>query len=132
MADQVGLDWPNYFRTLPEGDARALASWLGAQRLQVGEFMEVVDRAYAAWPRPWSGQRDAFIDLVGTQAAARYAFRKRHFARLVAMLEAAMISGALPGEVAPQELDLPVADQIAPRPVEELLSAVERVSHGRE
>ena len=132
MADQPGLDWPGYIRSLREGDARALASWLGAQGLQVGEFMEVVDSAYAAWPRPWSGQPDAFIDLVGTQAAARYAFRKRHFARLVAMLEEAMASGALPGEVAPQELDLPVKIQTEPRPVAELLAALDRVTHSCE
>jgi len=49
----------------------------------------------------------------------------------MAMVEAAMVSGALPGDVAPQELDLPVAIQIEPRPVDELLAALERVSHGR-
>ncbi len=132
MAEQVELDWPGYFRALPEVDARALATWLGAHGLQVGEFMEVVDRSYAAWPEQWLGRPDAFISLVGKHTAMSYALRKRHFARLVAMLEEAMASGALPGEVAPQELDLPVKIQTERRSVEELLAAVERVTHSRE
>ncbi len=132
MAEQVELDWPGYFRALPEVDARALATWLGAQGLQVGEFMEVVDRAYATWPEGWRGRPDAFTGLVGRHTARRYAVRKRHFARLVAMLEEAMASGALPGEVAPHELDLPVKIQTERTSVEELLAALERVTHSRE
>jgi hypothetical protein len=129
MAEQVGLDWPGYFRTLPAGDAREFATWLYAQGLQLGEFMDVVDRAYATWPRPWRAGQDAFIALAGRQTATSYAFRKRYFARLVALLEEAMATGALPGEVAPQELDLPVRMQTQPRSVDELLAALERVSH---
>jgi len=132
MADQVGLDWPAYFRALAEDDARALASWLGAQGLQVGEFMEVVDRAYATWPEQWRGRPDEFIGLVGRHTAVSYAFRKQHFARLVAMLEEAMASGALPGEVAPQELDFPVKVQAERRSVQQLLAALERITHSRE
>jgi hypothetical protein len=41
VADLLGLDWPRYFRTLPEDEVRALATCLGTQGLQVGEFMEV-------------------------------------------------------------------------------------------
>ncbi len=129
MANQVGLDWPGYLRNLGGDDARALATWLGAQGLQVGEFMEVVDRAYATWPERRRWRPDAFISRVGRYAAASYAFRKRHFARLVAMLEEAMASGALPGEVAPQELDLPVKIHTEGRSVDELLAALERVSY---
>ena len=131
MADLVGIDWPRYVRTLPDDDVRALATWLGAQGLQVGEFMEVVDRVYATAPWRWRGRTDVFVCMVGRPTAMSYAQRKRHFGRLMAMLEAAMVSGALPGDVAPQELDLPVAIQIEPRPVDELLAALERVSHGR-
>ncbi len=130
MADLVGLDWPGYFRSLPKDDVRALATWLGAQGLQVGEFMEVVDRVYATAQRRWRGRTEVFVSVVGRPTARSYAQRKRHFGRLMAMLEAAMVSGALPGDVAPQELDLPVAIQTEPRPVDELLAALERVSHG--
>jgi hypothetical protein len=131
MADQVSLDWPGYIRGLPAHEARALAAWLGAQGLQLGEFMELVDRAYARRHEHWRGRPDAFIRLVGTPVARRYALRKRRFARLVALLEAAMLSGAMPGEVAPYELDLPVAYLTSVRPMEELLAALERVSHSR-
>jgi hypothetical protein len=127
MADQVGLDWPGYFRALREDDARALATWLGSQGLRVGEYIEVVDHAYARWPER---QPDVFIRLVGRRAASSYAVRKRHFARLVAMLEEAMASGALPGEVAPQELDLPVSIQTERPRVDELLAALDRVTRG--
>jgi len=127
----MGIDWPRYFRALPDDDVRALATWLGAQGLQVGEFMEVVDRVYATAPRRWRGRTEVFVSVVGRPTARSYAQRKRHFGRLMAMLEAAMVSGALPGDVAPQELDLPVAIQTEPRPVDELLAALERVSHGR-
>jgi hypothetical protein len=131
MADQASLDWPGYFRGLHAHEARALATWLGAQGLQLGEFMELVDRAYARRHERWRGRQDAFIHLVGTPVARRYALRKRHFARLVALLEAAMLSGAMSGEVAPHELDLPVADLTEVRPTEELLAALERVSNSR-
>jgi hypothetical protein len=132
MAHMVGLDWPGYIRTLPEDEVRALANWLGAQGLQLGEFMEVVDRMYASAPRRWHGRTVAFVSVVGKPAAGSYGLRKRHFSRLMGMLEAAMASGALPGEVAPQELDLPVMIQHEPRPVEELLAMLERISHDRE
>jgi hypothetical protein len=126
MADLVGLDWPRYFRTLPENDVRALATWLGAQGLRVGEFMEVVDRVYATAPRRSRGHTDIFVSVVGRPTARSYAQRKRHFGRLMAMLEAAIVSGALPGDVAPQELDRPVVIQTEPRPVDELLAALEQ------
>jgi hypothetical protein len=131
-ADPVGIDWPCYFGALPEDDARAFARWLSAKGLQVGEFMEVVDRAYSTWPTRWRGRPEAFIGLVGKHAATSYAFRKRRFAKLVAILDEAMASGALPGEIAPEELDLPVKRHTERRSVEELLAAVERVTHSRE
>jgi hypothetical protein len=94
--------------------------------------MEIVDRAYVVGRLQWRGRPDAFIRLVGRHAAARYAFRKRHYARLVALLDEAMASGALPGEVAPQELDLPVKILIERRSVDELLAAVGHVTASRE
>jgi hypothetical protein len=127
----LGLDWPGYFRGLKATDARALAAWLAAQGLQVGEFMEVVDHVYAIWGRHWPAQPDAFIGLVGTQTATSYASRKRQFSRLAAMLEEAMATGALPGEVAPQELDLPVKLWIEPRSEAELLESFDRLGQGR-
>jgi hypothetical protein len=129
MAEQTGLDWPGYLGSLPEDDACALAAWLSAQGLHVGEFMEVVDRAYATWPEPVRGHLDAFMHVVGRPCVTSYAFRKRHFARLVAMLEEAMASGALPGEVAPHELDLPVKLPTEGRSVEELLACLEHVAY---
>jgi hypothetical protein len=126
----MGFDWPGYFRALPEDEARDLATWLGAQGLQVGEFIEVVDRAYAGWPERWRRRPDLFMRLVGLRTASSYAIRKRHFARLVAMLEEAMASGALPGEVAPRELDLPVRIQLERHSVDELLLALGRVTYG--
>jgi hypothetical protein len=132
MPDLVGLNWGGYFRTLQDDDLRALATWLAAQRLQVGEFMEVVDLAYAKAPARWQGKTHAFVKVIGRPAASSYARRKRHFGKLMLMLEAAMMSGALPGEVSPEELDLPVPIQAEPLPVAELVSALERVSHAGE
>jgi hypothetical protein len=129
MADLVGLDWTAYFRARSAEEIRTLATWLEAQGLQVGEFLDVVDREYATAPRPWRDRTEAFVRLIGRPAAQRYAQRKRHFGRLMALLEAAMLSGALPGDVAPEELDLPVVIPIRPRPIHELLDALERVSH---
>jgi hypothetical protein len=89
-----------------------------AQGLQLGEFMEVVDRVYATVPRRWRRRMEVFVSVVGRPTARSYAPRKRHFGRLMAMLEAVMLSGALTGDVAPQQLDLPVAIHTDARPVD--------------
>jgi hypothetical protein len=104
MADVAGVDWPGYFRSLPAGEARALAAWLAAEGLAVGEFMEVVDRAYATAPEAWRGRSRPFVARRGRVAAAAYARRKRQCAGLLAALDEALISGALPGDVASREL----------------------------
>jgi hypothetical protein len=48
------------------------------------------------------------------------------------MLEQALMSGALPGEVAPQELALPVLARVPQRQAEDVLGALERLRHGQE
>jgi hypothetical protein len=132
MADLGGLDWPGVFRSLRNDDVRTLAFWLADLELQVGEFMEVVDRAYAGAPEPWRGQPQAFMLQIGQPAAQCYALRKRRYAHLMALLEEALASGALAGEVAPRELEFPVAPRPKPRPAEELAGALERAKRGQE
>ncbi len=132
MADSRGLDWPDYLHSLQDDDIRVLACWLAAEGLLVGEFMEVVDRAYAAAPEPWRAQTQAFMIQIGQPAAERYVLRKRRFTRLMAMLEEALASGALAGEVAPQELELSVPPQPMPRSVKTLLDMLEHARHGQE
>jgi hypothetical protein len=131
MADLARSDWPGYFRSLPDDDACALAIWLAAKGLDVGEFMEVVDRAYAAAPAHWDGQWQRYVAQFGRLAANAYARRKRRFAGLMATLEEALISGALPGDVAPQELRASALPWTKRRQPEELLCALERVRRGQ-
>jgi hypothetical protein len=94
--------------------------------------MEIVDRAYAAAWDDWHGRLQPFMAQVGRPAAEGYARRKRQGTRLLAMLEQALMSGALPGEVAPQELELPVLPRLEQRQAEEVLGALERLRRGQE
>jgi hypothetical protein len=132
MADVAGCDWSGYFHSLRDEEARALASWLADEDLGVGEFMEVVDRAYATASDDWHGRLQPFLAQVGRPAAEGYARCKRRATRLLTMLEQALMSGALPGEVAPQELALPVLARVPQRQVEDVLGALERLRHGQE
>jgi hypothetical protein len=131
MADLAGVDWSDYLRSLRDDDVRALAIWLAARDLDVGEFMEVVDRAYTEAPAHWRGRSQRYIAQFGWLAANAYARRKRRFAALVATLEQALISGALPGDVMPQELTLVRLPRTKRRQSGELLSALERVRRDR-
>lgn len=126
MAGFVGFDWPGYLRRLPGGEARALATWLATEGLDVGEFMDVVDRAYATAPARWRARPRPFLARVGRPAAEAYARRKRRFAALSATLEEALVAGALPGEVAPEELRLPVSPHTEQRRAADHLAALER------
>ncbi len=117
MDDVEGLDWVGYFRGLSADEVRELAAWLAAEFLEVGEFMEIVDRGYAQASEEWRGRSRAFAAQCGRPVAKGYARRKRRFAELMAALEEARMSGALPGDVAPQELQpirLPWAELAAP------------------
>ncbi len=131
MADVAGFDWPGYFRGLQDDEARVLARWLAAEGLGLGEFMEIVDQAYAAAPDQWHGRSQPFMAHWGGPAAKAYARRKRRFAGLIATLEEALVSGALPGDVAPQELQLSASPWTKQRQAEELLSALERARRGQ-
>ncbi len=131
MADLAGPDWPGYFSSLRDDDVCALAIWLAANGLDVGEFMEVVDRAFAAAPARWQAQSQRYVARCGRLAAHAYARRKRRFAGLMATLEAAHISGALPGDVAPRELRPLALPWTRRRHPDELLGALERVRRGR-
>jgi hypothetical protein len=104
MAAVLGVDWPGYFRGLRESDARTLSAWLAAEGLAVGEFMEIVDRAFAAAPDAWHGRSRPFVARFGRAAAAAYARRKRQCPGYLAALEEALISGARPADVAAREL----------------------------
>jgi hypothetical protein len=130
MGGLPGFDWSGYFRSLEDRDVRALATWLAAEGLDVGELMEVVDRSYAEAPGHWRGQSHRYLAQVGRLAATLYARRKRRFAALMATLEEALISGALPGDVAPGELRLPTRPWTKRREPGELISTIERVRHG--
>ena len=132
MADLVGLDWSRYFRGLPTADARALAGWLSSRGLRLGEFMEIVDRAYATSGYRWRGRSDAFVSLVGTPMAERYAHRKHRVSMLVALREEALASGAFPREVAASDLDFGWHLQIESQSESELLARFERLSQRSE
>jgi hypothetical protein len=132
MADLTGCNWPGYMRSLQDDEVRDLAIWLTVSGLDVSEFMEVVDRAYAVAPACWRGQSHRYVARFGRRAASIYARRKRRFARLMATLEEALISGALPGEVTPQELRLCTLPWTKRREPGEVLSALERVRRSQE
>jgi hypothetical protein len=130
MGDLAGVDWPGYLCSLQDDDVRALAIWLAAEGLDVGELMDVVDGAYAQAPAHWRGQSQRYVAQVGRLAATAYALRKRRFAALMATLEEALISGALPGDVAPQELLLPTRPWTKRRQPGELIAALEHIRRG--
>lgn len=124
MNDLVGLDWVGYLHSLSDAQMRELAVWLASELLRVGEFMEIVDRAYAQSPEQWRGRAPAFVAQAGRPVARGYARRKRRFAELMAALEEANMRGALPGDVAPHELHLPQVPWTEPQTVEELLGVL--------
>ena len=132
MTQLRGFDWAGYFRGLPEEEAYALATCLAGECLGVREFMEIVDRAYAAAPQPERDHPEGFLVRRGRAAAEAYARRKRRFAGLVAAYELALMSGALRGEVAPEELDPCAWPRTGRRRAEELLGALERAMCARE
>jgi len=131
MADLEGFDWPGYLRGLQDHEALALAIWLAVEGLRVGEFIEIVDHTYAAAGGKWPGPPESFVAQFGRAAAHAYAQRRRRFAGLTAVLEEALLSGAFPGDVAPQELDLRALPHLRRRQVEELLGALERARRGQ-
>ncbi len=130
MAESTDFDWSGYLRRLRDEDAFALAAWLAAEGLSAGEFVEVVDAAHIAAPLPWRGAPEHFVSLVGRPVAKTYATRKRRFARLHLLLEQALMSGAFPGEVAPDELELPLASPNQRQRVDEVLGALARAIRG--
>ncbi len=104
MVEFTSFDWDGYIRGLEGSEALELGRWLLDEGLGVGEFIEIVDRAYAAAPERWRRRPRRFMAHVGRPAAMAYARRKRWYAGLIAAYEDALASGALPGDVAPLEL----------------------------
>ncbi len=130
MSELPAFDWLRYFHGLTGDQAHDLAAWLAAHDLDMGEFMEIVDRSYALAPDYWHGEPHHFIARVGARTAAAYGQRKRRFAALMTALEDALVSGAFLGEVARDEL-LPAAPSPVGRRGElELLSMLERMRRG--
>jgi hypothetical protein len=126
MANNEGLDWPDYWRSLDKDGARALARWLAAEELQVGEFMEVVDRVYVATPEARRGRSRYFVTQTGRPNAEVYARRKQQFVGLMAAFQEALLSGALPGDVAPLQLRPTQTPLRQTRPAANLVVAIER------
>jgi hypothetical protein len=131
MAGPAGLNWSRYLRGRRDDETHALAAWLATEGLGVPEFMEVVDRAYATAPRHGRGPTEDFVVRFGRPAAEIYARRKWRFAGLVAAYELALMSGALRGEVAPEELDPCVSPRARGGRADELVGALERAMHGQ-
>jgi hypothetical protein len=104
MGDSLRIDWCEHFRRLSDDDLQALATWLAARFLKVSEFTDIVDRAYAQSGDEWRGRALAFVACCGRSVVAAYAQRKQQYSELMVALEDAYMCGALPGEVAPQEL----------------------------
>lgn len=130
MDDMVGIDWVSYFHRLSTDEIHELATWLAAERLEVWELMDIVDRAYAKEPDDWRRQSPAFVASCGRPAVEGYARRKRRFVELMAALDAARLSGALPGEVALEDLQPLRLPGTEPRPVADLLDELERARGG--
>ena len=129
MNSPVGLDWLGYFHSLSDDEMRKLASWLVAKHLHVGEFMEVVDRVYTQAADEWGGQPALFIVWHGRSAAEGYARRKQRFTELIAALDEARMTGALPGDVAPEELEFTQSRQAETPSIGEVLGAIEYARH---
>lgn len=137
MNSLAGFDWIGYFRSLSDDEMSALAAWLVAERLAVGEFMEVVDRVYARMladpiASEWRGQPSLFVGWYGRPGAEEYARRKRQFADLMATFDAACMMGALPGDVAPEELEATQADWTKAPSLVSVLGALEYARHDSE
>jgi hypothetical protein len=130
MDDLVGVNWVGYVRSLSDDDLRELAAWLAAEFLEIGEFMEIVDRAYRQTSDAWRGRSPEFVARMGRLVAQRYARRKRRFAELTVALEEARMTGALRDEVAPEELQVPRLAWREPHTVEELVSVLEHARGG--
>jgi hypothetical protein len=132
MDDLPFIDWVDYLHGLSDGDLHELATWLAAERLKVSEFTDILDRMYARASERWRGRAAAFVTCCGRPAAEAYGRRRRRFAEFMAALEDAQMSGAMPGTVAPQELD-PLAlrlPQAPARTAEELFGVLMRVRSG--
>jgi hypothetical protein len=121
-----GVDWGSYFHCLSDAELRELAAWLAAECLEVWEFKDVVDRVYAQVADTWRGRSAAFVASHGRPILLGYARRRRHFAELMAALDEARQRGALPGDVALEELQPLPAPTSKRRSVAELLDALER------
>jgi hypothetical protein len=121
-----GVDWGSYFHCLSDAELRGLAAWLAAECLEVWEFKDVVDRVYAQVADSWRGRSAAFVASHGRPILLGYARRRRHFAELMAALDEARQRGALPGDVALEELQPLPAPSSKRRSVEELLDVLER------
>lgn len=132
MNSLIGLDWIGYFHSLSNDEMRALADWLVAERLDVGEFMEVVDRVFARTLYEWREQPSVFIVCYGRPGAEEYARRKRRFAELMGALDEACMTGALPGDVAPEELEATQPDWAEAPSLESVLGALEYARRGSE
>lgn len=130
MNSLVGFDWMSYFQSLSDDEMRNLATWLVAECLHVGEFMEVVDRVYSRTADEWREQPSVFVVWHGLPGAEDYAHRKQRFAELIAALEEACMTGALPGDVAPDELELSQPRPLAALSIGEVLGALEYARNG--
>jgi hypothetical protein len=134
MGESLRIDWCEHFRRLSDDDLQELATWLAARFLKVSEFTDIVDRAYAQSGDEWRGRALAYVACYGRQMVAAYAHRKRRYTELAEALEDAYMCGALPGEVAPQELQplqtSPTAQRTGARTVKELLGVLERARGG--
>jgi len=130
MSASMSIDWCEYFYGLSDEQLRELATWLAARVLNVSEFTDMVDRAYAQVSEERRGPSPTFIARYGRPVVEGYAQRKRGFAEhtaVLAALEDAAMSGALPGDVTAQEL-LPLRPPRSASPsVEGVLHALERV-----
>jgi hypothetical protein len=132
MGESLGLDWAEYLHSLSEDALGELAAWLAAQRLEAWEFLDIVDRAYVQAGEDRRGEALTFITRWGRPAVAGYARRKRHFAELTATIEEARQRGALPGDVAPDELQplQPQPSLVRSPSKEDVLNALHRVQGG--
>jgi hypothetical protein len=128
--DWIGIDWVDYFHHLSDDEIRELAAWLAAEFLGVGEFTDIVDRVYVWALDDWRGREPAFVTLCKRSVVEAYAGRKRRFTELMAALEDAQMSGALSGDVVPQELQPLRPPWSGTRTAEQLLGALERARGG--
>jgi hypothetical protein len=126
----VGVDWVGYLHGLSDAEIHELAGWLAAERLEVWEFEDVVDRVYAQVADTWHGRPAAFVASHGRPILIGYARRRRRFAELMAALDEARLCGALPGDVALEELQPLPAPGSKRRSVEDVLRVLERARGG--